>query len=85
MLDDNIASDYGKIRRMLGVGGEAYSLAILEEVLAKGETRAVLTAQFSFDRDWIQDDYTSLLFYLGMLTVHEKPVGGGWEFRRPIL
>ncbi|MCB9263446.1 MAG: AAA family ATPase, partial [Lewinellaceae bacterium] len=41
MLDDNIASDYGKIRRMLGVGGEAYSLAILEEVLAKGETRAV--------------------------------------------
>ena len=83
MLDDNIASDYGKIRRILGVGGEAHSLAILEEVLAQGETRAVLTSQFSFDRNWIQDDYASLLFYLGMLTVQGKPVGGGWNFRAP--
>lgn len=83
MLDDNIASDYGKIRRMLGVGGEAHSLAILEEVLAQGETRAVLASQFSFDRNWIQDDYASLLFYLGMLTVQGKPVGGGWNFRAP--
>lgn len=83
MLDDNIASDYGKIRRMLGVGGEAHSLEILEEVLAGGGARAALTTQFSFERQWEHDDYVSLLFWLGMLTVYEKPVGGGWTFRAP--
>lgn len=83
MLDDNIASDYGKIRRMLGLGGEAHSLEILEEVLAGGGARATLTSQFSFERQWEHDDYVSLLFWLGMLTVYEKPVGGGWSFRAP--
>ncbi|MCB9298520.1 MAG: AAA family ATPase [Lewinellaceae bacterium] len=83
MLDDNIASDYGKIRRLLGVGGESHSLGILEEVLAGGGARATLTSQFSFDRQWERDDYVSLLFWLGMLTVYEKLVGGGWSFRAP--
>lgn len=83
MLDDNIASDYGKIRQMLGVGGgEAYSLEIMEEALRNAGLRAELTSQYSFERDWEREDYVSLLFYLGMMTVHGK-LGSEWLFRIP--
>lgn len=84
LLDENIASDYGKVRRMLGAGGEAYSLDILEDVLAKGHVRAEITTLYTFDRLWVRDDYVSLLFYLGVLTVKGgRPTGGGWAFKIP--
>jgi len=83
LLDDNIASDYGKIRRLLGVGGEEMSLSILEDVLSQDSVRANLTGMFSFDRDWTRDDYTSLLYYLGVLTIRGRALGGGWAFAVP--
>ncbi len=82
LLDENIASDYGKISRMLGVGGESYSLPILEKVLTEGRINAELTAQFSFDRPWVRDDYVSLLYYLGVLTVQDR-AGSFWSFSIP--
>ena len=82
MLDENIASDYGKIRRMISVGGEGKGHGILEEVLARGSTRAILTPQFSFDRNWVHDDHVSLLFYLGMLTINGK-IGASLHFAAP--
>jgi len=82
LLDDNIASDYGKIRRLLGVGGEEMSLSILEDVLSQDSVRANLTGMFSFDRDWARDDYTSLLYYLGVLTVRGR-AGSFWDFSIP--
>jgi len=83
LLDENIASDYGKIRRLLGVGGEEMSLSILEDVLSQDSVRANLTGMFSFDRDWVRDDYTSLLYYLGVLTIRGRALGGGWAFAAP--
>ena len=62
LLDENIASDYSKIRRMLESGGQTTALNIQEEVLEKGWVRASLTIQFTFDRLWVKDDFTSLLF-----------------------
>jgi hypothetical protein len=51
-------------------------------VLAEGWVRANLTIQFTFDRSWVRDDYTSLLFYLGMLTVKGR-AGVAWSFQAP--
>lgn len=82
LLDENIASDYGKVRRMLGAGGEAYSLDILEDVLAKGHVRAEITTLYTFDRLWVRDDYVSLLFYLGVLTIKGRS-GVSWTFTVP--
>ena len=82
LLDENIASDYSKIRRMLESGGQTTALNIQEEVLEKGWVRASLTIQFTFDRLWVKDDFTSLLFYLGMLTVQGR-AGAFWTFAIP--
>jgi hypothetical protein len=69
LLDVNIASDYGKIRRMLNVGNQEENFTILEEILREASVSAEITRQFSFERGWTRDDFVSLLFYMGMLTV----------------
>jgi hypothetical protein len=85
LLDENIASDYHKLQRMLQVGGPEMGFATMEEVLSKGWARAALTKQFTFERPWTPDDQVSLLYYLGMLTVKERALGGGWAFQVPNL
>ena len=69
LLDANVASDYGKIRRMLRVGDEERNYALLEEVIQKGAVQDQITDMFSFERHWTRGDFASLLFYLGMLTI----------------
>jgi hypothetical protein len=69
LLDANIASDYGKIRRMFRVGDEADNYAILEEIIENGEVQSEITRQYSFEKSWTRGDFVSLLFYLGLLTI----------------
>ena len=70
LLDTNIASDYGKIRRMFGVAGqEAQNFAVLNELITDVEVTARMTRQFSFERAFTRDDFISLLFYMGIVTV----------------
>jgi hypothetical protein len=85
LLDENISSDYNKLQRMLRVGGAEMGFSTMEEVLSKGWIRAALTKQFTFERTWLPDDQVSLLYYLGMVTVKERALGGGWAFHIPNL
>ena len=82
LLDENIASDYGKISRMLGVGGENMALEIMDEVLAQESLSAKLTHQYSFERTWTRDDFVSLLYYLGVMTVKGR-ILSDWVFCIP--
>jgi Predicted AAA-ATPase len=76
MLDVNIASDYGKIQKLFSIQGkEKQCLYVLEELLETGEVTAVLTAQYSFSRDFTKDDLVSLLFYMGFLTIKSADLG----------
>jgi Predicted AAA-ATPase/PD-(D/E)XK nuclease superfamily len=76
MLDVNIASDYGKIQKLFSIQGkEEQYLYVLEELLENGEVTAVLTAQYSFLRDFTKDDLVSLLFYMGFLTIKSANLG----------
>lgn len=71
LLDPNVSSDYGKIRRMFRVGNEGENLAILEQIVRDGAVQAAITAQFSFEKRWTRDDFISLLFYMGLLTIQK--------------
>ena len=73
MLDENIASDYGKIQKLFSIQGkEDEYLHILKELLENGEVTAALTAQYSFTRGFTQSDLVSLLFYMGFLTIKSE-------------
>ncbi len=82
LLDTNVSSDYGKIRRMLRVGNAKTNQEVLEEILREGSTSAALTLQYTFERRWTRDDFASLLFYLGLLTI-QKSEFGTWVFEVP--
>ena len=76
MLDPNIASDYGKIQQLFNVQGNSEQhLEVLKNLLETGEITATLTDQYSFSRDFTQDDLASLLFYMGFLTIKSEHLG----------
>jgi hypothetical protein len=76
MLDPNVASDYSKIQKLFSIQGkEEEYLRVLRELLETGQVAARLTAQYSFERGFTQDDLVSLLFYMGFLTIKDEELG----------
>jgi hypothetical protein len=83
LLDPNIATDYGKIRRIFSIQGrEAENLDVLNTLTENRQVSAELTTMFSLERNFSQDDLVSLLFYMGFLTIKEQDIGG-FIFRFP--
>ncbi|NJL15266.1 MAG: AAA family ATPase, partial [Microscillaceae bacterium] len=69
MLDPNIAPDYGKLRKLFEIKGEEGNYELLAEVLKKKQVLGDLIYQFSFERDFSQNQFISFLYYLGYLTI----------------
>ena len=77
LLDTNIASDYGKISKLTRIQGkDEQNLEVLREVIERQSVTATLTEKYSFDEDkeWTRDDFISLLFYQGILTIAEENI-----------
>ncbi|NSW92525.1 MAG: AAA family ATPase [Firmicutes bacterium] len=72
LIDQNIASDYGKLGKMFELKNKTGNIKVLEKILAGEEIAAQITRQFSMEKDFTQDDFISLLFYLGLLTIDKK-------------
>lgn len=75
MLDTNIASDYGKVRNLIGVQERKQNIGIIEELIEKGEINSQITRQYNFERDFDSQDFISLLFYMGLITIKEGAFG----------
>ena len=76
LLDTNIASDYGKIRNTFRLGkDEVNAYDLLRRILSEGPIATRLTEQFSFERRFTQEDFLSLLYYLGLLTMQGTRLG----------
>ena len=83
MLDTNVVSDYSKIRNIFKIGGqEAARFALLEGLVQNGFIDFPLTELYNLDLDFSEDDFLSLLFYMGMLSLKEA-VGIGWRCEVP--
>ncbi|MCF8436055.1 MAG: ATP-binding protein, partial [Ignavibacteriales bacterium] len=71
LIDTNIASDYSKIKNIFYLNNSSDHQQKLNEIITEEETTAVITEKFSFEREFTPDDFVSLLFYNGMLTIKE--------------
>ncbi|WP_142413367.1 ATP-binding protein [Hathewaya massiliensis] len=74
MIDNNVKTDYGKVNQL------AYNFndkVALEEIMTKGETSTILVDRFNIHTMYsVSENFKSLLFYLGMLTIKEQgPLG----------
>ncbi len=74
MIDNNVKPDYGKVNQL------AYNFndrEALEEIMTTGETSTMLVDRFNIHTMYsVKENFKSLLFYLGMLTIKEQgPLG----------
>lgn len=82
LIDKNIASDYSKLGKMFDLKNRHGNMKVLEAILNEEEITGIITTQFSLEKDFDEDNFKSLLFYLGMLTI-DKSVLGGVTFKVP--
>jgi len=83
MLDTNVISDYRKVRNIFKIGGtESEKFELLEELVNNGSIVFPLTHLYNLESQFSNDDFLSLLFYMGMLTIRTKEVSG-WQFAVP--
>ncbi|MEG1830174.1 MAG: AAA family ATPase, partial [Cellulosilyticaceae bacterium] len=75
LIDKNIASDYGKLGKMFDLKNKTSNMKVLDQILKGEEVFAVITSQFSMEKDFEEDDFKSLLFYLGLLTIEREDLG----------
>ena len=69
MIDVNVASDYGKIRKLFSIKNQKQNLNILDQLLNNEKVSSALIAQFSFEREFTSQDFISLLFYMGFVSI----------------
>ena len=82
LLDENIASDYGKMRKMFQISNaEKTNLRVLKTIIERGTIEATLTKKYSFDLPWSQHNFISLLFYMGILSMNKMDLN--YTFRMP--
>ncbi|MGB1243335.1 MAG: PD-(D/E)XK nuclease domain-containing protein, partial [Chitinophagales bacterium] len=82
MLDINISSDYSKVKRLLTVETPDENYESLKELIRERQIKGGITDQFTFARNFTQDDFLSLLFYQGFLTIEDE-WAGVFTFRVP--
>ena len=83
MLDSNIITDYQKIRNIFLIdAGEIDRLEILDNLVKVGTIDFQLTRIFNLAHQFNDDDFLSLLFYMGLLTFKEA-LSSDWRFEIP--
>ncbi len=83
MLDTNVISDYRKIKNIFKIGGEEDAkYELLETLVEKGYIDFPLTHLYNLELEFTEDDFLSLLFYMGMLSFRGVATIG-WRFEVP--
>jgi hypothetical protein len=69
LIDENIASSYAKIKRFIEMGDYEKNLTFIRDLLEGKEVNMVLTTKFEPSSRFTIDDFKSLIFYLGLVTI----------------
>lgn len=75
MLDMNIAPDYGKLRAVLSIQNTAQNYELVEKILYEQSVESSLVRQFSFEIEFDNSQFISLLYYMGFLTISKEEKG----------
>ncbi len=75
LIDANIASDYKKLSNMLELCSGEERKQILETTISGGSIIAEIVSKFNPEKEFEKEEFTSLLFYLGYLTIVDDEAG----------
>lgn len=74
MVDRNVVSDYGKIEALFNIGGsDSKRMEILKDLIKGDDIFVTVSDKFNIEHSFKTDDFKSLLFYMGFITI--KRVG----------
>ena len=74
LIDENLASTGTKIKNMAGLINREENYNVLNELLVKGEVQGILKESFDLEDDFDRNDFISLLYYNGYITIKEVGV-----------
>ena len=75
MVDVNIASDYSKLGRLLSLCKTDRKSEIIQKTILGEGIASELTEKFNPEIEFTEEDFISLLFYLGYLTIAGEEYG----------
>ncbi|NDV66150.1 ATP-binding protein [Bacteroides sp. 224] len=78
MIDKNIRTDYNKLRYLIKTDHEldaGSNLSVIREIVETGHTTATLKDGFSVDEMVKPDNFKSLLYYFGLVTIQGTKQG----------
>ncbi len=84
MLDSNIRMDYSRLRMLIRKDpGFEHDASIIQQIVETGGITAELKDSFPSETITNPDNFVSLLYYFGMLTIEDEGERGGIKFRIP--
>ena len=84
LLDENVRTDYGKLRFLITEKGKLNgNFEILKTLLDKGEISGELVKSFSIGELIDEEKFRSILFYLGLVTIKENIFGNEYIYIIP--
>ncbi len=75
VIDTNISSDYAKLRQLFTLKSKERNYGILQELLNGESPKTAITREFSLAKRFTRQDFLSLLYYLGFLTIKQPGRG----------
>ena len=76
MVDNNIRTDYGKLRHLVQVDRRlGKNTSVIQQLVSEGRVTASIATSFPAERMVETDNFKSLLFYLGMLSIQGTDFG----------
>jgi hypothetical protein len=83
MLDTNVVSDYRKIKNIFRIGNDEISrFQLLDNLVKQGYVDFPLTQLYNIESTFTDNDFLSLLYYMGMLSFKELSMLG-WRCEIP--
>ncbi len=75
MLDSNVASDYKAIMKLFNIGDSDRNYKILEKLIENGTVTGIIKDRYDLNQDFTQDDFITLIYSMGFITIKEQITG----------
>jgi len=83
MLDSNVASDYRAIMKLFNIGDREKNNQILQKLIENNVIIGAIKDRYDLNQEFSQDDFITLLYSMGFITIKQELFGGVFEFEIP--
>ncbi len=83
MLDVNVASDYRTIMKLFNIGDSDRNYEILQELIQNNSVTGEIKDRYDLNREFSRDDFITLIYSMGFITIKNETFGGEFEFEIP--